>query len=61
MLIRPPPFAHAEDKMKRVAVALVAFAVVAGVGAASAADWPLRPLRIIAPSTPGGAADWPKA
>jgi tripartite-type tricarboxylate transporter receptor subunit TctC len=38
------------------------WAVVAGVlGAAcltaAAADWPTRPVRIIAPSTPGGAAD----
>src|SRR5207249_11918483 len=27
------------------------------VGPAAAADWPTRPIRIIAPSTPGGAAD----
>jgi tripartite-type tricarboxylate transporter receptor subunit TctC len=28
-----------------------------GIIAARAADWPTRPVRIIAPSTPGGAAD----
>src|SRR5262252_2323589 len=38
--------------------AMLAFAVVgSAIGPASAADWPTRPLRIIAPSTPGGAAD----
>jgi tripartite-type tricarboxylate transporter receptor subunit TctC len=39
----------------RFAVAL-AFAIVSP-GQAAAADWPTRPIRIIAPSTPGGAAD----
>jgi tripartite-type tricarboxylate transporter receptor subunit TctC len=39
----------------RFAVAL-AFAIVS-LGPAAAADWPTRPIRIIAPSTPGGAAD----
>jgi tripartite-type tricarboxylate transporter receptor subunit TctC len=39
----------------RFAVAL-AFAIVS-LGSAAAADWPTRPIRIIAPSTPGGAAD----
>jgi tripartite-type tricarboxylate transporter receptor subunit TctC len=39
----------------RFAVAL-ALAVVS-IGPAVAADWPARPIRIIAPSTPGGAAD----
>jgi tripartite-type tricarboxylate transporter receptor subunit TctC len=39
----------------RFAVAL-ALAVVS-IGPAAAADWPTRPIRIIAPSTPGGAAD----
>jgi tripartite-type tricarboxylate transporter receptor subunit TctC len=46
--------------MKRAVVALVLAAlgaVCAGSVAASAADWPTRPIRIIAPSTPGGAAD----
>jgi tripartite-type tricarboxylate transporter receptor subunit TctC len=37
---------------------LAALAVlVALTGAASAAEWPARPIRVIAPSTPGGAAD----
>lgn len=31
--------------------------VLALCGPAAAADWPTRPIRIIAPSTPGGAAD----
>jgi len=44
-----------EGNMKRAIVALVV--AVLGVGARSAADWPTRPIRIIAPSTPGGAAD----
>ena len=44
--------------MKRLVVALVVFAVTCvGSVAAPAADWPTRPVRIIAPSTPGGAAD----
>ena len=35
-----------------------AFAVVSGAaGSAGAAEWPSRPIKIIAPSTPGGAAD----
>ena len=41
--------------MKRVAIAVALVIVCAG--AAQAADWPTRPMRIIAPSTPGGAAD----
>lgn len=41
--------------MKRLAVALALG--VACVGPAAAVDWPTRPIRIIAPSTPGGAAD----
>ncbi len=40
----------------RLALALLVLCVV-GVGPGGAADWPARPLRIIAPSTPGGAAD----
>lgn len=35
----------------------LALAVPACAGPARAADWPARPIRIIAPSTPGGAAD----
>jgi tripartite-type tricarboxylate transporter receptor subunit TctC len=41
--------------MKRLAVALVIASF--GLAPALAADWPARPIRIIAPSTPGGAAD----
>ncbi len=43
--------------VSRLAAALV-FAVICGsTDATCAADWPTRPVRIIAPSTPGGAAD----
>jgi tripartite-type tricarboxylate transporter receptor subunit TctC len=42
-------------RLKHFAIALIL--AVAGVAPASAADWPTRPIRIIAPSTPGGAAD----
>ncbi len=43
--------------VSRLAAALV-FAVICGsTDATCAADWPMRPVRIIAPSTPGGAAD----
>src|SRR5215467_9426820 len=42
---------------RRLAAALVLAIAGSSIGAASAADWPTRPLRIIAPSTPGGAAD----
>src|SRR5262245_62652062 len=41
--------------MKRFAAALAL--VCCGLVPALAADWPARPIRIIAPSTPGGAAD----
>jgi tripartite-type tricarboxylate transporter receptor subunit TctC len=41
--------------MKRLAVALALGVTCAGPVAA--ADWPTRPIRIIAPSTAGGAAD----
>ena len=43
--------------MKRLAVALMSGVVCIQAVAASAAEWPTRPIRIIAPSTPGGAAD----
>jgi tripartite-type tricarboxylate transporter receptor subunit TctC len=47
-----------EQKMKRAVGALVAFGIACVVSmAAQASDWPTRPLRMIAPSTPGGAAD----
>jgi tripartite-type tricarboxylate transporter receptor subunit TctC len=42
-------------ELLRVAVALAL--TVAALDPAAAADWPTRPIRIIAPSTPGGAAD----
>jgi|HubBroStandDraft_6_1064221.scaffolds.fasta_scaffold49131_1 tripartite-type tricarboxylate transporter receptor subunit TctC len=43
---------------KLVMVALLALAQgFAMVAAAPAAEWPARPIRIIAPSTPGGSAD----
>lgn len=38
-------------------VAAFVLFVVAMASFASAAEWPTRPIRIIAPSTPGGAAD----
>jgi tripartite-type tricarboxylate transporter receptor subunit TctC len=41
--------------MRSIALAVVA--VLLGADAAPAADWPNRPVRIIAPATPGGAAD----
>src|ERR1700716_565837 len=43
--------------MKRLAVALVLAGTCVVAVPAAAADWPTRPVRIIAPSTPGGAAD----
>src|ERR1700678_3101746 len=44
--------------MRKLAIAtLVAFAVVSITAAAPAAEWPARPIKGIAPSTPGGAAD----
>ena len=46
-----------EDQIKRLAVALVSGVICIQPVGASAADWPTRPIRIIAPSTPGGAAD----
>jgi tripartite-type tricarboxylate transporter receptor subunit TctC len=41
----------------RLVVVLMTIGLEATSGSAIAADWPLRPIRIIAPSTPGGAAD----
>jgi tripartite-type tricarboxylate transporter receptor subunit TctC len=54
--------AEATDAMQRRArtawlAAISAAMWLAGGAAAPAADWPTRPIRIIAPSTPGGAAD----
>jgi tripartite-type tricarboxylate transporter receptor subunit TctC len=46
-----------EGQMKRLAVALMSGVICIQAVAASAAEWPTRPIRIIAPSTPGGAAD----
>ena len=42
---------------KPVIAALMAFATLPMGTPAHAAEWPARPIRIIAPSTPGGAAD----
>src|SRR6266700_3130285 len=42
--------------MGKLLFAALAFAI-SSMAAASAAEWPTRPIRIIAPSTPGGAAD----
>jgi tripartite-type tricarboxylate transporter receptor subunit TctC len=48
----------AEDTMKPLAVALALCGIVCiGAPAAPAADWPTRPIRIIAPAAAGGAAD----
>jgi tripartite-type tricarboxylate transporter receptor subunit TctC len=43
--------------MAKLLFAALAFAVAAMASTAPAAEWPTRPIRIIAPSTPGGAAD----
>src|SRR6202023_588204 len=42
---------------KPVIAALMAFAILPIATPGLAAEWPARPIRIIAPSTPGGAAD----
>src|SRR5689334_20599530 len=47
----------AQTEMKRFAVALALSVLCFGRLPAQAADWPTRPIRIVAPSTPGGAAD----
>jgi tripartite-type tricarboxylate transporter receptor subunit TctC len=45
-------------RMKYHSLALIAvLGAACSAVAAQAADWPTRPVRIIAPSTPGGAAD----
>src|SRR5437870_11895231 len=41
--------------MKRACAVILALAAL--FAPATAADWPSRPVRIVAPSTPGGAAD----
>ncbi len=43
--------------MTRLWFAALALSAISMVSAAPAAEWPTRPIRIIAPSTPGGAAD----
>ena len=43
--------------MTRRWFAALALLAISMVSAAPAAEWPTRPIRIIAPSTPGGAAD----
>jgi len=43
--------------MTRCWLAALTLLAVSIVSAAPAAEWPTRPIRIIAPSTPGGAAD----
>src|SRR2546430_4415305 len=43
--------------MRLFTFALVVAVAVAVPSLAPAADWPTRPVRIIAPATPGGAAD----
>jgi tripartite-type tricarboxylate transporter receptor subunit TctC len=43
--------------MKTFRLAALAVLAVATAPAVHAAEWPVRPIRIIAPSTPGGAAD----
>ena len=43
--------------MHRLAVAIAVLALSSSSQFAAAADWPTRPVRIIAPSTAGGAAD----
>lgn len=44
-------------EMRRLAAVLALSVLCFGLLPAQAADWPTRPIRIIAPSTPGGAAD----
>jgi tripartite-type tricarboxylate transporter receptor subunit TctC len=42
---------------RHIRLAIVAAALALGASSAHALDWPTRPVRIVAPSTPGGAAD----
>ena len=43
--------------MRTGTIAVATALALAAIGPAVATDWPTRPIRIIAPSTPGGAAD----
>ena len=40
-----------------IGTAIIATALALGASSTHALDWPTRPVRIVAPSTPGGAAD----
>src|SRR6516165_10622486 len=53
----PASWLRMNTPWSRLAAALVLAFAGSVIDPASAADWPTRPLRIIAPSTPGGAAD----
>jgi len=62
------PHEHAMSRLvvsrlvvSRLAAALAVAVICGSTDATCAADWPTRPVRIIAPSTPGGAADRPPA
>src|SRR5437588_6655937 len=47
-----------ESNMKRAVATVIAFGLACTVATtAQATEWPTRPLRMIAPSTPGGASD----
>src|SRR6516164_7379190 len=53
------PHEHAMSCLvvSRLAAALAVAVICGSTDVTCAADWPTRPVRIIAPSTPGGAAD----